>query len=233
MMGEKPSEIKTYLGRLELMDDYLDVHGYAGLYRILDEQQLEWQFADLYGYLSKYKGEGRPVQDLDWIPRSIDISNLKSIYFDYIRAGFGVHDIRIIGNPAKNKGFFTKTDIWGDFYKNHSAKIDEVAKQEESFDDWREKHPRMENIVDLARARDTKFSKAVKDSMKANLGVSTSALEDRNQQDAPLKLLEKAEKTLNTINTDVEAFRCDEVREISRSIRKTAEYFIKVVDGKA
>ena len=46
------------------------------------------------------------IKGRDWTPEPDDIDDLESIYFDYIRAGYGTHKIRCIGNTASKNRFF-------------------------------------------------------------------------------------------------------------------------------
>lgn len=231
MMGEKLSDIEDYLDILKLMDKYLEACGYEGMYRILETEKLEGHFVDLNNYLPRYNERGRKIQDMDWTPKEPDIDDLKNIYFDHMRAGFGVHEIRVIANFAKDKGFFTQQQIWKGFSDEHFDKVDKIKDGEISLDEWREKN-KDASSVDLISARDNDFRKNIDADLKANLGRKTRDLQDQNSKDAPLELLERAKKTLEAINTDVDTFNCPEVREISHEIRKIVEEFIKIVDGK-
>ena len=228
MMGETAQDIADYLKALVLIDEYLEYYGYAGMYRVLEEKGLEAQCLELNSCLSRYKN-GRKLQGLDWIPKRADIDDVKNVCFDYMRAGFGVRDIRIIATPAKNKGFFTQKDIWHGFVAEHFDNVDSIKQDELHLDEWRQKNAGMSS-VDIISARDKKFAKQAGSVLKENLGRKTRDLEDSKAKSEPLVLLKRAKKTMETIDTDVDGFKCDEVRKISHEIRKIAETFIKIVD---
>lgn len=86
--------------------------------------------------------------------------------------------------------------------------------------------------VPLILACDDDFRKKVGNDLKANLDITTRKLQDRNSQNAPLELLERAKNTLEAINPEVDTFNCPEVRDISHEIREKVEEFIRIVDGK-
>lgn len=232
MMGEKTVRIKDYLSTLTLMDKYLAEYDYDGMYRVLEIQKLEGHFVDLNNYLSRYTPEGRKVTDMDWSPDPEDIDDVKTIYFDYMRAGFGVHDIRHIANPAKDKGIFTTEKLWKEFSEGYFFEIENIKNEEVPLQEIRESNSNTD-IIDLISSRDADFSKKSEDTTKGNLGRAKRNLEDKNSQDEPLELLQRALRTLESINTDVESFRSQEVRATSHEIRKMVEDFIKIVDGKA
>ena len=229
MMGEKSAaDIEKYLNILALMDDYLKTWGYEDMYRILEDQKLEGHFVDLHNYLSKYR-DGKGIQDINWVPEDDDIDDLKNAYFDHMRGGFVSMDLRIIANPSKGQGFFTQGEIWKDFAKDHFDKVLPIKEMEGSLDAQRKENPDAAG-VDLIRARDGEFADNVEKALKENLGRRTRDLDDRNTRDAPLELLDRAKKTLNSIDPSVEGFECDEVLDISHEIRKIVEGFIKTVN---
>ena len=230
MMREKASDIKTYLDILNLMDEYLKKSGYDGMYRILEIQKLEGHFVDLNNYVSRYKS-GRKVQDMNWAPTSPDIDDLKNIYFDHMRAGFGVHDIRIIANPAEDKGFFTQESIWESFANEHFEKIEKVKDDETPLDRMRRDNPNA-NVIDIISSRDKDFEDKIRKILEDKLDDASDELKEQKLQNAPLKLLNRALNTLQKIDPEVEGFNCEEVKEASHAIGKIVENFIKIVDGK-
>ena len=230
MMGETATTIEEYLSILDLMDEYLREYGYEGIYRILETEKLEGHFVDLNNYMARYNS-GRQL-DIDWIPEKEDLDDVKKVYFDYMRADFGVHDVRIIANPAKDKGLFTKKDLWDGFVKKHYEAKEEAGDEESTLEEKREKNPDTE-VTTLIHSHDSEYKKNIESNLKGNLGRSKRELDDQNSQDEPLELLVRACRTLEKINPDVESFQCQEVRDVSHTIRKMAERFIKIVDGKA
>ncbi len=227
MMGEKGSKIKEYLDILTLMEDYLKTYGYEGMYTILNEETVEGPFVDLRGYLEK-QSNGKKIKR-NWNPEADDIDDLKLIYFDYIRAGFRTaHGIRNIGNPGKGKGFFNRERIWDEFKDRYFEEIEPINENEPTLEELREKH-KGEEVDKVILGRNEDWKKEVSDSMRKNMGLTKRSLEDHNEANSPSELLTRAKKTLEAINTGVDAFYTEEIKEQSHEIRKLVEYFITII----
>ena len=231
MMGRDIEDIESYARILLLMEEYLDSNDYSGMYHILEEQKLEGHFYKLDRNLEAYKS-GRRIQGMDWEAQKEDYDELKNICFDYIRAGFSADDIVDICNSAKDKGFFPKERLWRNFADQHFADIDVIKDEEKPLSDRLEKSPDT-LITKLISARDSDFKNEVDASLKKNINQKRRDLDDQNAKDRPMELLERALKTLQSVDERAEGFKCDEVWNISRDIRQLAEYFAKVVKGKA
>lgn len=229
MMGEKASEIKEYLSILKLMDEYLKEYGYDGMYRVLETHKLEGHFVDLNNYLSRYQRGG--VKNMDWTPNPEDIDDLKKVYFDYMRAGLGVHEIRVIANPSKGKGIFTKKKLWDDFAKKHFGIIDGIEEGEKSFQEMREENPDMD-AVDLISARDKKFEKIVASELKGNRGRTERDLEDINSQNQPFELMQRAYRTLEKVDSTVEDFGTEKIKDKAKEIEKLAYELKRLAEEK-
>ena len=221
MMGEKPADIKKYLEILKLMEDYLDTHDYTGMYTRLGEESVEGPFVDLNNYLVRHRGKG--LHGKDWEPNKDDIDDLKSITFDYIRAGIRTaHGIRDIGNPSKGKGFFSNKEIWKNFYKRYTDEIEPINESEESLENWKKNRPN-EDIETIIQARDEDWKKKIEKKIKENLGKTKRELDDINEANSPMELLQRAENTIYSINTENEAFLFDEnvltkIKEINQKL---------------
>ena len=234
MMGEPPKEIRRFFRILGYMNEYLAQNGYDGMYRILETNKLEGPFYDLDRYLETYK-KGGPHSD--WTPDDSDLDDLKQIYFDYIRGGFPAQELRSISNPAEDKSFFTKKDLWEEFSDQHFEKIGPIKDNEKSLQEMQTRANELDNvkIEDLILERDKKFEKSSEDSLKRNLAQTNRELEDRNMQDEPLKLLQLAEKTLKQVKfpDGVIQSQREDIKNVARNIRKMAEKIDKIADGKA
>ena len=221
MMGEKPADIKRYLEILKLMEYYLDAHGYTGMYTRLGEESVEGPFVNLNAYLVKHSGTG--VQGRDWTPNKDDIDDLKNITFDYIRAGIRTaHGIRDIGNPLKGKGFFSNKEIWKNFSKRYADEVEPINESEESLENWKKNRPN-EDIEGIIQAREEDWKKKVEKKIKENLGKTKRELDDINEANSPMELLQRAEKTIYSINTENEAFLFDKdvltkIKEINKTL---------------
>ena len=230
MMRRNIEKIKSYARILLLMEEYLDSNDYSGMYHILEEQKLEGHFYKLDRNLDAYKS-GRKIQGMDWEAQKEDYDELKNICFDYIRAGFLADDIVDICNSAKDKGFFTKEKLWRNFANQHFADIDIIKDEEKPLSDKIEKNPET-LITKLISARDSEFKNEVDASFKKNINQKRRDLDDQNAKDRPMELLERALKTLESIDKKAIGFEHEDIKKISHKIRKKAEKFIRIVEGK-
>ena len=228
MMGEKGSQITEYLNILKLMEDFLKAYGYEGMYTRLNEETVEGPFVDLRGYLEKQL-TGRGIRQRDWIPEADDIDDLKQIYFDYIRAGFRTaHGIRNIGNPSKGQGFFNHKAIWDEFKNRYSDEIEPINEEEPTLKELR-KELKDEDVDKIIAGRDKDWSDKIADSMKRNMGLAERSLADHNEANSPAELLLRAKNTLEAINTEIEAFYEENIKQLSHEIRKIVETFIDII----
>jgi len=149
MMGENESQINEWLNIMKLMDNYLNDLGYEGIYTRLDKR--EGQFVDLNKYLKKYDGGTSMV---DWPYSKSDISDLKAICFDYIRAQYEGKEFRAIALPSKKDSFFCKEKVWNKFKEEHFRVIDPINNNELSVDELREREPEGD-LSEILKVRDS------------------------------------------------------------------------------
>ena len=222
-MNEDESTIKKYLGILNLLEEYLESIESEGLYTRLEQEKVEGPFVDLHNYLSRYNGEDGRIQGMNWNPDPDDIDDLKTIYFDYIRAGFrAAQNIRFIGNTAKNQGAFTNKQIWENFSKEHFDFVDSIKKKEKSVEDMQEERPG-ESLIDIVKARDEKFVDNVKNDFKNKLNRTVHHIDSVADSGKPLELTKRALNALNSIDEDTPEFKSKEVQIIMDEIRKFSE----------
>ncbi len=201
MFGDSEDKIKTYFEILALMDDYLDNHlkgndeeesSYSGMYQVLTEQKREGPFVDLNNHINKLKSGS--VRYKDWEFEKEDIEDVKSTFYDYIRAGFGSQqDIRYISNPKKDQGIFTKKKVWNKFQKEHFDNLDKI--KEKSVDDKRKENPNAD-VTKILLARDDDFKKQAEANFKTNLKTKKRELEDIQLEVKPYELLDQAYKKI-------------------------------------
>jgi hypothetical protein len=228
-MGEKPAKIKEYLKILDLMEDYLKTYGYKDMYTILSGEKLEGPFVDLRSYLETQK-TGKRIRGRDWQPDNTDIDDLKSIYFDYIRAGFGTQPPRDIGNPAKGKGIFNHEKIWNEFVSRYEKEVEPINVSEKTLKELKEERPN-ETIDNIIKGRNSDWRSKTESLLKKGLGKSKRELADVSDANAPMELLQRAKKTLETINTDSSEFD-DNVLDIVKGINGLLWDFQKIIKNK-
>jgi hypothetical protein len=225
MMGEKDERIKEWLGIMKLMDSYLEYLDYKGIYTRLDKR--EGQFVDLYTYLKRY--ETRNSSMVLWGYDKSDISELKSICFDYIRAEYEGKDFRYIAQPKKADSVFCNQKVWNVFRDSHFKSIDEM--KEKPIDEWRKDNPDAD-LTNLLRTRDYEWTKTVQDKLKENLGIAKYHLENIKNANQPVTLLTRAKSTIDSVNTKVKEFYTPEVDEILKEIGKIIWKYKKLLDHK-
>jgi hypothetical protein len=227
MMGENESQINEWLNIMKLMDNYLNDLGYEGIYTRLDKR--EGQFVDLNKYLKKYDGGTSMV---DWAYSKSDISDLKAICFDYIRAQYEGKEFRAIALPSKKDSFFCKEKVWNKFKEEHFRVIDPINNNELSVDELREREPEGD-LSEILKVRDEDWTRSTQGLLKGNLNKSQRMLEDVNEENSPMVLLRRAKDTLTSINTELEAFYGDEnVLKIIKEINTISWDFQQIIKKK-
>lgn len=226
-MGEEnEKQIKKWLDILELMEEYLDTYEYNGIYTRLEKT--EGPFVDLQGYLESYKNRGANTSSVDWSYDDSDISDLKLICFDYIRARYEGKEFRDIAKTGKEGCLFSHKDLWESFKEMHM----EIQDDEESVDHLRAKHPN-EELTQLLRTRDVDWSKKAKGKLEGNLRRQTSKLEDKRDSNQPIKLLERACNALHSVDTNQDSFfENPKVLEYIKDISKISWDMKKMLDRK-
>ena len=201
LMGINEKQIKRWLAVLELMDKYLEEYGYKGMYTCLKE---DTSFSELYDYLASYEVGGANTKGMDWEPKADDRYALRTVCFDYIRAGFDVRDIREIAKTGKKGSFFFYEDMWNSFCNEHEASIP----IEESVDELRVKYPDAD-LSKLLKGRDADWAKKAKDTFELNLEQHKRKLEDKRDADKPAALVSRALSTLRQVGVGEANFTQD------------------------
>lgn len=202
-MGAKPADVKMYLDVLKLMDEYLDAYGYTGMYTVLERED---SFQKLDSALRGYAGGG--VSKMWGYDAEADVSDLKSIAFDYIRLGLDQQDFRdIIRKPSKNNAdasFFSNEKIWRQFTESHFETVEEV--REKSVDDIIREHPGAD-VGRLVAARDKDWQKEIGKKLNENFQVSRDKLNNKQQAAQPIKLLQKALEAISAVDITQDSFK--------------------------
>ncbi len=209
MMDCKPSEVRTMLSALHLMDEYLDEYGYSGMYTQLDKS--EDSFLKLDSALKKYKAGVASMWAYD--PEA-DVADLKLVAFDYIRANFEQTLFRdIISVPSTTKpasSFFAKQEVWTQFRNQHFATTDTV--QEETVKEIMVKNP--PDLGRALKARDQQWKQKVEKSFDDNYTQSMDILSNHANAAKPLQQLMKACQALEVVDMEQHSFLNDNnVRE--------------------
>lgn len=222
-MNIPKGEVLMFLRVLKLMDEYLEAYGYDGMYTQLSgEDSFQKLDAALRGYLG---GGVSGMWDYDL---ETDVSDLKSIAFDYIRLGMEQTDFRdIIRKPtATNRAssFFACKDIWEDFVTRHFDIVDSA--KEQTVQEIIDSNPDDADLTKLLRARDYAWSQQVKEQMDANFKSSKDRLSNKQNAAAPAQLLNKAYSALVSIDMTQDSFLHDpQVKSLIELIESTTNSF--------
>lgn len=224
-MSEKPGQIKEWLRILALMEEYLQEYGYDGIYTRLEKT--EGPFVDLANYLDSYAKRGANVRNVDWAYTDSDISDLKLVCFDYIRARYEGKEFRDIAKTGKEGSIFFYRDLWSDFLKQHQ---DTTPSDEETVEELRQRCPG-EDLSLLLKQRDNTWLEQAKGQLKGNLNRFTRKLEDRRDAAKPADLIERALSALKSVDYEQSSFTEDprilemvkEINRISWDMKKMLE----------
>jgi hypothetical protein len=229
MMSEDDDVIEKWNRTMALMDSYLESLNYTGIYTRLDNT--EGLFVDLELYLQRYDN-GTDLAT--WPYAKSDVSDLRAIFFDLIRARFSGDGklYRWAGRPSKKESFFCNEDVWKEFCEFHFANVEPLTGEEKNVDQVRRENPDG-NLDELLKQRDQDWEAKVLPKIKENFGRSQRRLDDFNAKNAPLELLRRALATLQTIDTTAEAFLKDQkVEEAVGEINSLTYEFKKMLKRK-
>lgn len=214
-MSEKTSQIKQWLRILTLMEQYLQQYDYDGIYTRLEKT--EGPFVDLENYLDSYTKRGANVRNTDWTYTDSDISDLKLVCFDYIRARYEGKEFRDIAKTGKEGSIFFYKDLWEDFLKQHQ---ENTPADEETVEELRQRCPG-EDLSLLLRQRDNAWIDRAKGQLKGNLNRFSRRLEDKRDANKPADLIERALSALRSVDCEQSSFAEDPhiedmIKEINR-----------------
>lgn len=229
MMSEDEDIIEKWNRTMLLMDSYLQSLSYDGIYTRLDDT--EGLFVDLEQYLQKYN---RETALATWAYEKNDVSDLRVIFFDLIRARYSGDgkQYRSLGKPSKKDSYFCNEEVWSSFRDFHFKNIDPITEAEKTVDEYREQNP-TGDLDEILKQRDKDWETSVLPKIKENFGKSQRRLDDFNAKSKPLELLTRALTTLETIDTEAEAFWNDsKVEEAVAKINSLTYELKKIIKHK-
>ena len=224
-MSEKPGQIKEWLKILTLMEEYLQEYGYDGIYTRLEKT--EGPFVDLANYLDSYIKRGANVRNADWTYTDSDISDLKLVCFDYIRARYEGKEFRDIAKTGKDGSIFFFKDLWEDFLKQHQ---ENTPTDEETVEELRQRCPG-EDLSLLLKQRDNAWVEQAKGHLKGNLNRFSRRLEDKRDANKPADLIERALSALQSVDCEQSSFTEDpHIEEMIKEISKITWEMKKILE---
>ena len=214
-MSEKPSQVKEWLSILNLMEDYLKEYDYEGIYTRLEKT--EGPFVDLENYLDSYKKRGANVRNADWTYTDSDISDLKLVCFDYIRARYEGKEFRDIAKTGKDGSIFFYKDLWDAFLQQHQ---ENTPTDTQTVEELRKDYP-AENLSTLLRKRDKDWADNAIGQLTGNLKRFSQKLSDKRASNKPSELIERALSALQAVDCEQDSFVNDpHIEEMVREISK-------------
>lgn len=226
-MSQKPAQIKEWLRILTLMEEYLQSYGYDGIYTRLEKT--EGPFVDLEGYLDSYQKKTANVRNVDWDYQESDISDLKQVCFDYIRARYEGKEFRNIAKTGKDGCIFCYKDLWDEFFKAH---VEKTPVDDETVEETMKKHPG-EDLSMLLKSRDNEWIESAKGFLKGNLSRHSRKLEDRRAANKPAELIERALSALQSVDQEQDSFLQDaHILEMIKEINRIAWNMKKQLEKK-
>lgn len=218
-------QLEKWLRILSLMEEYLQEYDYEGIYTRLEKT--EGPFVDLENYLDSYSKRGANVRNVDWTYTDSDISDLKLVCFDYIRARYEGKEFRDIAKTGKDGSIFFFKDLWDDFLKQHQEK---TPADEETVDELRRRCPG-EDLSLLLKQRDNAWVEQAKGQLKGNLNRFSRRLEDKRDANKPADLIERALSALQSVDCEQDSFTEDpRIEEMVREISKIAWEMKKILE---
>ncbi len=223
-MSEDESQIKKWIKILDLMEDYLEEYDYDGIYTRLEKT--EGPFVDLANYLDAYKNRGARART-DWAYTDSDISDLKLVCFDYIRARYEGKEFRDIAKTGKDGSIFFFKDLWEDFLKQHQ---ENTPTDEETVEELRQRCP-SEDLSLLLKQRDNAWVELAKGHLKGNLNRFSRRLEDKRDANKPADLIERALSALQSVDCEQSSFTEDpHIEEMIKEISKITWEMKKILE---
>lgn len=224
-MSEKPSQIKEWSRILQLMEEYLQEYDYDGIYTRLEKT--EGPFVDLEGYLDSYAKRGANVRNVDWAYTDSDISDLKLVCFDYIRARYEGKEFRDIAKTGKDGSIFFFKDLWDDFLRHHQ---ESTPADEETVEELRQRCPG-EDLSLLLKQRDNAWIEQAKGHLTGNLNRFSRRLEDKRDANKPADLIERALSALKSVDCEQSNFTEDpHILEMIKEISKITWEMKKILE---
>ena len=224
-MSEKPSQVKEWLSILDLMEDYLKEYDYEGIYTRLEKT--EGPFVDLENYLDSYKKRGANVRSADWTYTDSDISDLKLVCFDYIRARYEGKEFRDIAKTGKDGSIFFYKNLWDSFLQQHQENTPVDA---QTVEELRKNYP-AEDLSTLLRKRDKDWTDNAIGQLTGNLKRFSQKLGDKRASNKPGELIERALSALQAVDCEQDSFVNDpHIEEMVREINKLTYEMKKILE---
>jgi hypothetical protein len=204
-------DIEYTLEVMNVMEEYLDYMQYNGIYTALDDR--EEQFRDLASWLKSFYGESS-VKPFDGYSDS-NVNDLETCAFELIRIKLKNEKFRYLGRGQRPNHFFGNKDLWKSFFDTHTDIIDSYVE-----------NPIDLNTKDIEKhlnGRDNDLKEAIGQDLIDNVDLHYQRLRNRQSQDEPVKLLNKAIDSVDSINVNSKNFGNPEVQDLLNKLGEKIE----------
>jgi hypothetical protein len=202
-------DIEYSLQVMNLMDDYLDYQGYNGIYTALDDR--EEQFRGLTTWLDNFLGDSK--RPFDGYKKS-DVIDLQALCFDLIRIKLKNEKFRYVGQGQQPNHFFGNKELWLSFKENHNQIIKGYTETVIDYDS-----PKIEEHLN---SRDSNFANAIGKLVEDNIEAHYQKLRNKQSQDEPVKLLNKAIDSFESINQTSKNFKHQDAIRLTEKLANSA-----------
>lgn len=214
-MGESQTDVQFMDEVMNTMDEYLEYHGYKGLYTQLDKR--EDPFRSLTKWLKHFYWEPRskrPFQEYT----DLDVDDLKYIAFDYIRIQFTWEEKAFRKLADWNNGWhlFSDKTVWKSFVEEHEKIVQPIKNTEWWVD------TEALNFEVYLRDRDNKFTNLAQGEMIRNFEKHYQQIRNLDEKEKPVDLAWAALDKIRAINQKSEGAAKPETIEKIKEVRKEA-----------
>lgn len=172
----------------KLMEEYLILIDAPNKFSLIKKS--EDLFLQLRSILSNYK-KGSYI--VEWNPEDIDITKLKMVCFDYIRANYEGKDFRnLMGGPKDKRGIFSHKDIWDKFLEKHQLRLSEIEKEirlKSQTNDFKD-----------VQKRESYYKEKAYKSFEQNLGNAKEAIKNKFKSKESSRLFEEALSKIDSVD---------------------------------
>ncbi len=191
-MNIEKSVVEEKIAIFKEMNEYLDHIGKKNHFTLLFG--LEDQFISAKKVFRKIENK---TYNVDWDYDDDDITDFKSVCYDYLRSKFEGKKFReqFIGGSNKADGVFMDKNVWTDFYKKHEKIIEESTLKSE--EDWQDKKFASRLDGNLNHAQDK--LKGKKDTRNLEDIIELILLKVESLDEITKKLTETSQENLKNI----------------------------------
>jgi len=205
--------IEKRLTVFDLMNEYLEYIGESGIYTALEGR--EEAFLQLEGLLKSYRKKSGSIL---WAFDENDLSDLKLVFFDYIRLNTPTHDFRIF------KDIFADESQWKKFKKEQNEIVDKPENCLNPFDEYRVDYPE-DDESKISKRRENDYKQKTAEKLKDLYDVGNAQVHSKKAQKKPMDILNSIQQELSKLEIDMtnnqnnKTFRTDEFIDAIKDVQ--------------